>query len=188
MTTVLLTLKSKIGVYPSMANPHYCPMCSVFIRDEHLERCPKCKTHLKEEWERREQYEARLKRISEVRGIKCSVCGEDVEIQPVKVEEFTVNGDKIGNGPLGPIYAPNRCVVAFQSWRCRKNHKLFSSYDYEWRELCPHCLTHNNRYGTLVRSCAKCKTMVPVVYYKEDDPIKLMEKKGWNYAPELENK
>jgi hypothetical protein len=179
-----------------MANSHYCPMCSAYITDEHLEKCPKCHTHLKEEWERREYYEKKLKRKSEivegpfhpVTGLTCSICGEDVEIKEVKVEEFTVNGDKIGSGPLGPLYAPNRMVIAFQSWRCRKDHRLFSSYDVEWRELCPHCLTHNNRYGTLVRSCAKCKSMVPIAYYKKDDPLKLMEKREWHYAPQLENK
>jgi hypothetical protein len=179
-----------------MAEIHYCPLCSAYLQDPHLERCPKCHALLIEEKERKDRYEARLKRKSEivegpfhpVLGKKCPICSEDVEIQSIKVEEFTVDGEKIGSGPMGPMYAPNRCIVAFQSWRCRKDHRLFSSYDFEWRELCPHCLTHNNRYGTLVRTCSNCKTMVPVVYYKKEDPVKLMQKRGWTYSPELEEK
>ncbi len=179
-----------------MVEIHYCPLCSAYLQDPRVERCPKCHALLIEEKERKDRYEARLRRKSEivegpfhpVLGKKCPICSEDVEIQPIKVEEFTVDGEKIGSGPMGPLYAPNRCVVAFQSWRCRKDHRLFSSYDFEWRELCPHCLTHNNRYGTLVRTCSTCKTMVPVVYYKKDDPVKLMQKRGWTYAPELEEK
>ncbi|MEA3559761.1 MAG: hypothetical protein U9R75_10960, partial [Candidatus Thermoplasmatota archaeon] len=134
-----------------MDDIRFCPVCSAYIRDQGLERCPKCRSHLRQEQDRKERYETQLKRKNElvqgpfhpVIGKKCVICGEDVEILPVKIEEFIVNGEKVGNGPMGPMYAPNRCVVAFQEWRCRKAHKLFSSFDCEWRELCPKCLIHN---------------------------------------------
>lgn len=179
-----------------MGDIRFCPVCSAYLRGGPYERCPKCGSNLREELQKKENYEARLKRKSElvqgpfhpVTGKKCIICGEDVEILPVKVEEFIVNGDKVGSGPMGPMYAPNRCVIAFQAWRCRKAHKLFSSFDLEWRELCPKCMTNNSKYGNLVRSCSQCKTMVPMVYYKKEDPIELMKKKGYTFDPDLEKR
>lgn len=179
-----------------MENIRFCPVCSAYLRDRSLERCPKCGANLREEKEKKERYEAGLRRKSElvqgpfhpVTGKKCIICGEDVEILSVKIEDFIVNGEKVGDGPAGPMYAPNRCVIAFQAWRCRKGHKLFSSYDLEWRELCPKCHLPNSRYGNLVRSCPHCKTMVPMDHYKKEDPVELMKKRGYVFDPELESK
>ncbi|MBN1390524.1 MAG: hypothetical protein JXA22_07780 [Candidatus Thermoplasmatota archaeon] len=177
-----------------MGNRNFCPLCSVRLDDPDIERCPKCRVLLSEEWKRRERYEAQLLKKSgtvqgpfhPVLGLKCPACGEEVEILAIQVEEFTVNGENIGNGPAGPLFAPNRGIVAFQAWRCRKDHRLFSSFDVEWSELCPNCMTRNSMYGKLVRSCSACKTMVPVDFYRTEDPIKLMETRGWVYAPDLE--
>ncbi|MFO8050231.1 MAG: hypothetical protein R6V01_00845 [Thermoplasmatota archaeon] len=179
-----------------MVEIRFCPVCSAYLKNPSLEKCPKCRANLREEKEKKERYEARLKRKSElvqgpfhpVTGKKCIICGEDVEILPVEIEEFIVNGEKVSNGSKDPLYAPNRCVIAFQAWRCRKGHKLFSSYDLEWRELCPRCHIHNNRFGNLVRSCPRCRTMVPMDHYKKEDPIELMKKKGYTYDPVLEEK
>ncbi|MFW3145489.1 MAG: hypothetical protein ACMUIE_01600 [Thermoplasmatota archaeon] len=179
-----------------MGGIRYCPVCSAYLKNPNLERCPKCHSILRVEMEKKEIYEASLRRKSElvqgpfhpVTGKKCIVCGEDVEVLPVQIEEFTVSGEKVGDGPMGPLRAPNRCVVAFQAWRCRKGHRLFSSYDFEWRELCPNCLTHNNRYGNLVRSCSQCRTMVPIDYYKKEDPLELMKKRGYHFDPDLEKR
>ncbi|MBN1539963.1 MAG: hypothetical protein JW939_07450 [Candidatus Thermoplasmatota archaeon] len=177
-----------------MVNRNFCPLCSFRLSGPDIERCPKCKVMLAEEWKRKESYEAQLQKKSEtvqgpfhpVIGLKCPLCSEGVEIQAVQIEEYIVNGEKLGDSPIGPMYAPNRCIVAFQAWRCRKDHRMFSSFETEWIELCPKCMTRNSMYGKLVRSCSACKTMVPVDFYRTEDPLKLMESRGWTYAPDLE--
>lgn len=177
-----------------MAQIHYCPRCSAYLGRPDLDVCPKCGSDLKTEKERKEKAEADLRRKHEtvqgpfhpVLGRKCPVCGEDVEILSSSVEEFTVHGSNCGKGPMGEMKAPTQLFIGFRSWRCRKRHKLFSSFETESRELCPKCLTPNNQYGKLVRSCPKCGTMVPVEYYTKGEPVELMQKRGYHYAPELE--
>lgn len=143
---------------------------------------------------RKNRYNAALKRKSEtvqgpfhpVTGRKCPLCGEDVEILSPGVEEFTVHGEKCGKGPMGEMRAPTQLFIGFQAWRCRRSHKLFSSYEMESRMICPACQSPNNQYGKIVRSCPKCGKMVPLEYYREGDPLELMKKRGYHFAPELE--
>ncbi len=178
-----------------MSQVRFCPMCSVYLGSGEFETCPKCGSNIRLELDRKQRYEATIKRRSEVvegpfhpvLGRKCKVCGEDVEILSPKVEEFTVYGKSCGKGPvLGDIKAPMQVFVGFQAWRCRKKHKLFSTYEVENRELCPTCHTPNNPYGNLVRSCPRCSTMVPVDYYVEGDPLELLSKRGYHHDPDLE--
>jgi hypothetical protein len=178
-----------------MASIHYCPRCSAYLPNGDLEACHRCGADLKFEKDRKDRYEAAIKRKSEmvqgpfhpVLGRKCKACDEDVEILSPSVEEFTVHGEKCGKGPSGDMKAPTQVFIGFQAWRCRKRHKLFSSYELEKRDVCPRCLSPTNLYGKLVRNCTRCGTMVPVNYYcGEIDPVGLMEKRGYIYDPSLE--
>ena len=177
-----------------MVHSHYCPICSTFLPDPTVERCHRCGVDIAGEWERRLRYEGENRRKSElvqgpfhaVTGLSCPLCGERVEVQSVTREEFVVDGEKVGNGPAGCEKALTRLRVYYRAWRCQKGHRLFSSFEAEWKELCPRCRSPNNPYGVLVRSCPKCNVMVPVDYYQKDDPIILMEGRGIHYAPELE--
>lgn len=177
-----------------MSPYHYCPRCSAYLGGGDLDTCPRCGSDLGMEKERKDRIEAELKRKNEtvqgpfhpVLGRVCPICGEEVEILSSSVEEFTVYGSNCGKGPLGEMKAPTQVFVGFRSWRCRKMHKLFSSFEVESRENCPKCLIPNNLYGKLVRSCPKCRMMVPVDYYVYGDPVELMSKRGYKYAPELE--
>ncbi|OYT46338.1 hypothetical protein B6U90_01300 [Thermoplasmatales archaeon ex4484_6] len=177
-----------------MVKVQFCPLCSAYLRNRDLEKCPKCGVDLERELDRKRTYEESLKRKSEtvqgpfhpVLGRTCPICGEEVEILPAEVLEFTVYGEVCGKGPMGDLRAPMQVFIGFQPWRCRRKHMLFSSYEVERRELCPRCLTPNVSYGKLVRSCTGCGTMVPVEYYHEGDPIELMKKRGYHHAPELE--
>jgi len=179
-----------------MPKDSFCPICSVYLRDPTVERCPKCKAFIKQGQEVKARIEADLKRKSEgvegpfhaVIGKKCPLCGEEVEILAPQVEEFLVFGEVVGKGPKGDMRAPNKAYVGIQAWRCRFNHKLFSSFEVEWKECCPGCLDHNHTFGGLVRSCPKCKIMVPIGHYRKDDPLTMIASRDYHYAPELEER
>lgn len=178
-----------------MSSTHYCPLCSVFLPDPNLSRCPKCGVDIEVESQRKTSYEAKIKRKSQlvegpfhpVTGRRCPICNEDVEIQSPRVEEFQVKGEVLGKGPMGDEHAAFRAIVGYQPWRCRKGHNLFSGYEVVWREICPRCHEPLHRYGDLVYSCSKCHLMVPKGLFRKDDPIALMEKRGFKYCPDLED-
>jgi phage FluMu protein Com len=177
-----------------MSPIHYCPLCSAYLSDGGLSNCPKCGADLESEKEKKEKQYELIKRRSEtvqgpfhpVTGRKCPVCQEDVEILSPKVEETTVYGKNCGKGPMGEMRAPTQVFIGIQEWRCRRFHKLFSSYEVETRKICPKCLSPVNQYGKLVMSCPKCSTMIPVDYYEEGDPLEILSKRNYTYAPELE--
>ncbi len=177
-----------------MNTPSYCPVCSVFLKTQGLERCLRCGADIAREQERKERHQSDLRRKNElvegpfhpVLGISCPVCGEDVEVLPMKVEEFIVQGQYIGHPGLGEKRADTKAFVGLQPWRCRKGHQLFSTFDVEWRELCPGCKEPNNAFGKLVRSCPRCSIMVPVGLYRRTEPMKMLLGKGYYHAPQFE--
>ena len=179
-----------------MSSTQYCPVCSAYLKDPNLKICPKCGADILSERKYKERREQKIMRESQlvqgpfhpVTGKQCPICGEDVEIMSESVEDILVRGEVFGQGPMGGERALYRAIIGYRPWRCRKGHLLFSSYEVVWKHTCPRCRGPMSRYGDLVYTCPPCKLMIQADHFLKEDPVELMKKKGYHYAPDLEKK
>ena len=178
-----------------MSTSSYCPVCSAYLKDPSVDRCPKCGADIESERIVKEKRDNHIRRQSQlvkgpfhpVTGKSCPICGENVEILSESVEDIHVEGEVIGQGPAGSERALYRAVIGFRPWRCRRGHRLFSSYEVVWRRTCPRCHGPMSKYGDLVYSCPRCSIMIQADHFRKGDPVELMKRKGFTYAPHLEN-
>ena len=175
---------------------HYCPRCSAYIGDPARETCHRCGTDLRSELDRKMRRDAEAVRKGQlvqgpfraVTGLFCEICSEAVEVLSKETRDFYCKGKSIGSGPSGEEHALTRARVTFQPWRCQKGHMFFSSFNVEWREVCPRCRDPVNPFARLVLSCPRCRLMVPVEFFEKGDPIDMLENAGYGYRPSLEGK
>jgi hypothetical protein len=173
---------------------HYCPICSLHQPDPYAERCPKCRVNLRFEMDRKRRIQEQTVRkamlvegpFRAVTGLTCDLCGEAMEVLPRETRDFFHRGKRTGDGPSGPEFALTRARITFQPWRCQRGHMFFSSYQVEWKEVCPRCRDPVNPFTKMVLSCPRCRIMVPSDLYEKGDPVTILEKEGYSSKPSLE--